>query len=698
MTQIKNHLNDIRFKKEFNYAQLVPTFVNNNTGLADEIARWVLDRNSILYKNESHAPGLLKPTIAKLTGKDNPENCPVLQMTDALIYNAESIIHFYEQRCTPQNRLIPKEANAANEVLELYHLFTGEFFEGKVNRYLYSQLLTSASFAKPVFKEQVSSGQKFLLSIGFGSVKKSINNEYDLSLFHAEDYLKEIKKIFSKVDDLLTDGRRYLVGECFTLADLSFAAIAAAMVLPEEFGGALPNISQVPDDYRNAVIELRATAAGQFALRMYLENRTTARPQSEIPKEKGILARIVNGEVTSLAKNQYKLFYFLQKHFPVLKLPFLKLVLVCKNDLVTEVLNRDNDFTIEEINAKKMSAQKGAFFLGMDRNNPQFDRERDFVRRASHREDLEMIRKFVRSQAEEIINSAHQYGKLDVSASFARVILVRLLDYYFGTPSPNEPLMIEWNKVMFYDLFLNFTNNKKKHDLACEYGVQRMEWVVSVINERQEQRREGKEIADNLLNRMIHMAEKDEYKWADVDVIQRNIGGLLTGIQEGTNKSLILILEELFSRPDTLQAAIEVANSGDMDKMYGYVKEAMRFNPTQPGVIRYSETTQTIKGNGSKQYTIKPKRTVMTLTSSAMFDPAAFPDPKKFISDRTSTYMNYGFALHECYGKYINAVTLTEMTAAILRLKNVRLEPGSAGKGMGLTDGPFPVNYVVCFD
>jgi cytochrome P450 len=52
-----------------------------------------------------------------------------------------------------------------------------------------------------------------------------------------------------------------------------------------------------------------------------------------------------------------------------------------------------------------------------------------------------------------------------------------------------------------------------------------------------------------------------------------------------------------------------------------------------------------------------------------MFDPEAFPDPKQFIPNRNAVYMNYGYALHECYGKYINAVTLSEFTMAVLRLK-----------------------------
>ena len=41
--------------------------------------------------------------------------------------------------------------------------------------------------------------------------------------------------------------------------------------------------------------------------------------------------------------------------------------------------------------------------------------------------------------------------------------------------------------------------------------------------------------------------------------------------------------------------------------------------------------------------------------------------------------MNWGFALHECYGKYINAITIPELVAAVLRLDNVQPAKGSVG-------------------
>ena len=81
-----------------------------------------------------------------------------------------------------------------------------------------------------------------------------------------------------------------------------------------------------------------------------------------------------------------------------------------------------------------------------------------------------------------------------------------------------------------------------------------------------------------------------------------------------------------------------------------------------------------------------------------MFDPVSFPHPKVFDPSRETAYMNYGFALHECYGKYINAVTIPEFVAAVLRLPNIRRTSGNPGRGTGLNEGPFPNNFVVEFN
>ncbi|MEP6749841.1 MAG: cytochrome P450 [Bacteroidota bacterium] len=698
MPTINNLPDDAGFKTDFCYSKPVPTLVGSSTGAPSEIARWVLDRNHILYANETHAPWKIHSLAEKLTGKKSKINYPLLKMTDAFIYGAESIVMFWEKRCLPQDRLLPEDDEQLDKMLDLYYLFTDDFFAGMVEKYFYNMLLTSKKVAGKVLKRAVPPGEKEFFSLGFSGIKKKLTRTYELQENNTDECIAEIRKVFNKVNQLLADGRKYLTGDAFTLADLAFAAVAAPMILPEEYGGELPRINEVPDTYRTHITELRATPAGQFVFMLYQANRPSMLPQSEIPSAPGFMKKGIDRLLIKLKKKQYKTFYFLQKNFPVLKIPFVKILLVNRNSLLMDLMQRDNDFTVEEINSKKMSDQKGAFYLGMDRNNPQFNRERDFVMKATKRDDMIMIQNFVRSSSEEITRNASRYGKIDVANSLCKVVLVRLLDYYFGVPSENERDMKRWMRAIFYDLFLNFFSKKEFFEAALQASEERKELLLKIIAKRKQEMKDGKTLDDNLLNRLIILSHENGYEWVDDDVLQRNIGGLLTGIFETTNKAAVLILDELLNRPDAMQHAIEVSQQYDVKKMYGIVNEALRFNPAQPGVIRYCKTEQSLTGGGQKNYRIPAKRKVFALTSGAMFDPEAFPDPRTFIPNRNAVYMNYGYALHECYGKYINAVTLSEFTMAVLRLKNVRREKGITGNGTGIVQQSFPNNFVLCFD
>ena len=698
MGTINNLPDSSGFKTDFCYSKPVPTLINSNTGAASEIARWVLDRNHILYVDEMHAAWKIHSLAEKATGKKSKINYPVLKMTDAFIYGSESIIMFWEKRCLPQDRLLPADNEQLDKVLDLYYQFTDDFFAGMVEKYMYNMLLTPKKLAGKVLKQGIPSAEKDFFSFRFSGIKKILTNNYELRENNTNECIAEIRKVFDKVNQLLADGRKYLTGDAFTLADLAFAAIAAPMILPEEYGGVLPRINEIPDTYRTHITELRATPAGQLVFMLYQANRPSMIPQSEILEEPRFMKKAIGRLLIKLKKKQYNTFYLLQKKFPVLKIPFVKIFLVNRNSLLVDMMQRDNDFTVEEINSKKMSDQKGAFYLGMDKNNPQFNRERDFVMKATKKDDMMIIQNFVRSSSEEITRNAARYGKIDVANSLCKVVLVRLLDHYFGVPSENERDMKRWMRAIFYDLFLNFFNKKEIFEAALQASNERKELLLKIIAKRKQELKDGKTLDDNLLNRLIIMSHESGYEWVDDDVLQRNIGGLLTGIFETTNKAAVLILDELLNRPNAMQYAIEVAHEYDVKKMYGIVNEALRFNPAQPGVIRYCETEQSLTGNGQKKYRIPAKSKVFALTSGAMFDPEAFPDPKKFIPNRNAVYMNYGYALHECYGKYINAVTLSEFVMAVLKLKNVRREKGITGNGTGITQQSFPNNFVVCFD
>ena len=94
------------------------------------------------------------------------------------------------------------------------------------------------------------------------------------------------------------------------MADIAFAAVAAPLILPEEFGGVMPGMQQLPDELAKVVVELRKTRAGQFILDLYQEDRPVKRSQNDIPRDPGILARIAGKLKLSLGLRKSNLFIF----------------------------------------------------------------------------------------------------------------------------------------------------------------------------------------------------------------------------------------------------------------------------------------------------------------------------------------------------------------------------------------------------
>ena len=75
------------------------------------------------------------------------------------------------------------------------------------------------------------------------------------------------------VAELLADGRPHLCGERFGAADLTFAALSAAVVVPPVYGTPLPQPDLMPPDTAALVERAREHPAGRYALALFAERR-----------------------------------------------------------------------------------------------------------------------------------------------------------------------------------------------------------------------------------------------------------------------------------------------------------------------------------------------------------------------------------------------------------------------------------------
>jgi cytochrome P450 len=385
------------------------------------------------------------------------------------------------------------------------------------------------------------------------------------------------------------------------------------------------------------------------------------------------------------------IFTFLRRMFPILVLG--KRAIVTRHADVIEVLTRDTDFTIAEVNEARINLSDGPFILGMDRS-PQYDTEAATLREAVRPEDLERIRRLVSQSAAELAAAARPAGKIDVVNGLARVVATRIVGSYFGIPAPDEPTMMRWMRDIFHDIFANPTSDANVHRDAQSSGAELRQHMDEVIATRKSRLREPDQ-PDDVLGRLL-LLQNAEHAWLDDRSVRRNLSGLIVGAVDTTSKFVTLGIDELLRRPEALAGARAAAMAGEMDRVRNYVYEAVRFNPHHPLQVRFCKHETEVAAGRPRARKIPAGSTVFVVTLSAMFDPEVFIEPKVFRADREVEYLHFGYGMHRCFGRAINGVQIPELVATLLRLPNLRRAPGSAGRIA--YDGPFPDSLILEFD
>lgn len=371
-----------------------------------------------------------------------------------------------------------------------------------------------------------------------------------------------------------------------------------------------------------------------------------------------------------------------------------KRAFVTRHKHVIELLQRDQDFTIAEINGARTLRDNGPFVLSMDAG-PQHDREKGFLNAVMLREDIERIREWAVKAATDQVKRASEGGRIELVQGLTRPVPLALIESYFGVPAHDRAEMMAWLRALFHDLFLNPGDDPEVVRAGVEAFQGLAPHLERVIAERRPTLAGADQVPDDVLGRMLARAAHDPaYAWVDDDAIRRNVSGLIIGALETTSKAAILAVEELLDRPAMLREATLAAQALDLDRLRGYVLEALRFNPFAPIIVRFSKQEVTLGGDHG--FRVPANKTVYAATLSAMFDSSAFKKPGEFLPDRTNEYLHFGHGLHRCQGRLINHVVVPALVAAVLRLPGLRRARGSAGKVSYV--GPFPDRFIVEFD
>jgi glutathione S-transferase len=236
----------------------------------NEKVRWALDYKRIAHKRRSMLPGIHQLVVKRLAGT---VLSPVLTIGDEGIADSSAILQTIEERW-PDPRLIPADEDERERALALEDFFDEELGP-HIRRAVYWELLPYPDVVIPLFTDGASRRSRALMRAGFPILRVGMRRFMNI---YAEPARHSRDKTVAAVDRLEEElgGGDYLVGDSFTIADLTAASLFYPLALPPEFPYRSPALDELPDGAREFLGALRERPGAQWVAEMYRRHRLPA--------------------------------------------------------------------------------------------------------------------------------------------------------------------------------------------------------------------------------------------------------------------------------------------------------------------------------------------------------------------------------------------------------------------------------------
>lgn len=235
-----------------------------------EKARWALERVGVAYEEEGHLP-MFHLLPARLAG--GSRTVPILVDGKTVIADSTDIVAWADAKSP--GALLPEDEVDRAAALQLeddFDLALGP----ATRRWAYFHLLPRRDLESTLL-QGVPRWQRAALTLTRPLAMRFLTRGLKLDAAGAERSREKIDAVFERVSHLVSDGRRFLVGNRLSVADLTFAALSAPILMPPKFAAPLPTPGDFSGEPRERIDAWRSSPAGQFALRIYDTERDTGR-------------------------------------------------------------------------------------------------------------------------------------------------------------------------------------------------------------------------------------------------------------------------------------------------------------------------------------------------------------------------------------------------------------------------------------
>jgi len=195
----------------------------------NEKVRWALDYKGAPHLRRAAVPGRHQAIAERLTGA---RTFPVLILEQEAIGDSTAIIEALERRF-PEPALYPSDPVARRRALDLEDFFDEELGP-HVRLLVVHHMLPSASLTLGAFVPDLGGVRRLVARAMFPAVRRRFIAALDInprSVVLAYEKVRSAGQRFQA--ELQPSG--YLVGDCFTVADLTLAALLAPAIAPKQF-------------------------------------------------------------------------------------------------------------------------------------------------------------------------------------------------------------------------------------------------------------------------------------------------------------------------------------------------------------------------------------------------------------------------------------------------------------------------------
>ncbi|MDQ3933688.1 MAG: glutathione S-transferase N-terminal domain-containing protein [Actinomycetota bacterium] len=195
----------------------------------NEKARWALDYKGVPHLRRAVTPGAHRPVARRLTGGTT---LPILELDGRAIGDSTAIIAELERR-QPRPALYPADPVERGRALDLEELFDEEL--GPCTRLLFiHHVLPDRDLTRRAFTPDASLRQRVAGTLTWPLIRRRTIAAFGIDAASVEHAFRTVRAVGERFQaEVGPDG--YLVGDAFTIADLTLASLVSPVVAPEQF-------------------------------------------------------------------------------------------------------------------------------------------------------------------------------------------------------------------------------------------------------------------------------------------------------------------------------------------------------------------------------------------------------------------------------------------------------------------------------